>query len=1094
MRWRDFAFSLGLLICFSSSALGQTGAPIEIVPQIGHANVITSNAFSSDGKLALTTSYDSTARLWDAATGVLLRTFSGFGASIYCGAFSPDGGQVLTGGQGRALRLWDATSGKLIRTLINPDPYGIVRAIAFGHDGRHAFSATISPNIRIWDISKGSHVGTLSGHTSGVSSLSLSKDGTRLLSSSDDKTLILWDVPARKIIHRLAGHTDQVVAAAISPDGALLISGSKDGTVRLWNGRTGAPLRSLKRPAGPPPPPDTPEAFWRWVTSVAISADGSEVAAGYFDTTLQVWDARSGAHLRTINAPDRAMTVSYAPNMKILLTGGSRQVRMIDTATGATTTTLQGAAHLSARAVFTPDGANLISSVSDGHIKVWDASSGRLTRVFGNDAGGAMAISLDGTHLATGGPRDTARLWDVRTGHLLRTLVGHGTGQGFSGFGTVAFSADGDRLITGGYDKSAKIWDLGTGQVIRSFDGHAEGEVFYQATPAAASSDGKRLLVGAHRRLRLFDAATGKMLRDWNAHAGGISAVAFDNDGTRVLSAGLDKSVKLWSVATGALLQTFSGHENTVASIMFSRQGSQVLSAGYDGAVRIVDAATGRLHHVMQVGSMLDQAVFSPDDLRIATASRDGTIGIWNARSGSRIATLSTGSSEWLAITPHGFFAGSQRDLPMLALVRGTTGTSLAQVHQSLFNPDLVREALSGDPTGEVTTAASQLDLTKVLDSGPPPTVVITSHAPGSVAKGELEKVTARVSDRGTGIGRIEWRVNGITVGVTGTNGSPGPNHEVGLEVALETGENVVEVVAYNSANLLASPAARATVSFAANANAAKPKLHVLAIGINAYDPAVAQPLNLAVADARAVGDAFKRAATNVYAAVQVHTVTDKQATLMGIEAAIRRLAQEVHPRDTVVIFAAAHGTSENGRFYLVPQDYPGGEGALGRTAIGQDRIQHWLANIIKARKVVLFLDTCESGALIAGHTRGRDGNNASEASVGRLHEATGRPVLTAAAAGQYAHEGIIGTTGARHGVFTWALLDGLRNGDADGDGVLKLAELAAHVQKVVPALAARFGGAARTAVAAPEPIEGIQAARFGTRGEDFAIAGKLTD
>src|SRR5687768_17929030 len=130
--WRDFVFSLGLLICFSSSALGQPGAPVEIVPQIEHANVITSNAFSSDGKLALTTSYDSTARLWDAATGVLLRTFSGFGASIYCGAFSSDGRQVLTGGHDRALRLWDTTSGKLIRTVINPDPYGVVQALAFG--------------------------------------------------------------------------------------------------------------------------------------------------------------------------------------------------------------------------------------------------------------------------------------------------------------------------------------------------------------------------------------------------------------------------------------------------------------------------------------------------------------------------------------------------------------------------------------------------------------------------------------------------------------------------------------------------------------------------------------------------------------------------------------------------------------------------------------------------------------------------------------------------------------------------------------------------------------------------------------------------
>ncbi len=126
------------------------------------------------------------------------------------------------------------------------------------------------------------------------------------------------------------------------------------------------------------------------------------------------------------------------------------------------------------------------------------------------------------------------------------------------------------------------------------------------------------------------------------------------------------------------------------------------------------------------------------------------------------------------------------------------------------------------------------------------------------------------------------------------------------------------------------------------------------------------------------------------------------------------------------------------------------GEGhALATRAVTQDRLQDWIANRIKAKRVVILLDTCESGALIGGHTAPRVGVSRAEAGVGRLHEATGRPVLTAAAAGKVAVEGYKG-----HGVFSYALLDALTNGDTNQNGVLELSELASHVQVLTPKIA----------------------------------------
>jgi hypothetical protein len=128
----------------------------------------------------------------------------------------------------------------------------------------------------------------------------------------------------------------------------------------------------------------------------------------------------------------------------------------------------------------------------------------------------------------------------------------------------------------------------------------------------------------------------------------------------------------------------------------------------------------------------------------------------------------------------------------------------------------------------------------------------------------------------------------------------------------------------------------------------------------------------------------------------------------------------------------------------MIPQDYRSVSGHfVSDGSIGQDRLQDWFANRIKARRGLILLDTCESGALVASRASGIDLAN-SEASMGRLNEATGRPVLTAAAGDQAAKEGYEG-----HGVFTYALLDALVNGDTNYDGQNEPSELAAHIRYI---------------------------------------------
>ena len=644
----------------------------------------------------------------------------------------------------------------------------------------------------------------------------------------------------------------------------------------------------------------------------------------------------------------------------------------------------------------------------------------------------------------------------------------------------VALSPDGSELLAGdslGLDRSGnspgiKLWEVATGKLIRTMKfGHVAWIGF--------SPDGSKLLSSGGDGVRLWDKSTGKLI--WTVGEPSsyyTRTLSFSPNGSEIATADGNK-IKLWNASTGILLRTFEGHSGSVQSLAFSPDGSNIISGSSDTTIRIWKTATGQLE-----------------------------VNLYASEKG-----------EWLAMTPAGFFAASPSGGSLVGIVRGLDVIDINQIFHSLYAPDLVREALAGDPTGEVERAGAVVNLDKVIDSGPPPSVEITSHPVHSKAGANasitalvrealpphtspdetdtgLVTITARIIDRGKGIGRIEWRVNGITAGVTNAPAGAGPEYDVKQTLALDPGGNLIEVVAYNERNLLASLPAQTIVTFTGSAETAKPKLHILAIGINAYvDKGWVNPstgrlelfgrLEQSVADAKAFAAEMQKAGAGLYSEVRVRTALDNEATAAGLDATVTQMATEIHPNDTFVLFAAAHGHSVNGRFYLLPQDYQGGANpeALGSHAIDQARIQDWMANRIKAKKALILLDTCRSGALTNGYAHSRVDAPASEAAVGRLHEAIGRPVLTAAAASQDAIE----YEGLGHGVFTYALLQALHHADQDGDGLITISELASYVQDLVPKLAK--DGQARSATRSRGQGTGDQAARFGSTGDDFVFA-----
>ena len=256
----------------------------------------------------------------------------------------------------------------------------------------------------------------------------------------------------------------------------------------------------------------------------------------------------------------------------------------------------------------------------------------------------ALAISPDGTRLATGGHR-WVRVWDLKTGHLLREIK---TPKLLDYVQAVAFSPDGSRLATGSWSWLARVWDLADGrEVLRvQHDNWVRGMAF--------SPDGTRLATGSDdTSARVWDLADGReVLRvqhdDW------VRGVAFSPDGTRLATGSDDKSARVWDLADGREVLRVQ-HDNGVAGVAFSRDGTRLATGSDDKSARLWDLADGREVLRMQHDMSVNAVAFSPDETRLATGSSDNSARVWNLADGREVLRMQHDKSvNAVAFSPDG--------------------------------------------------------------------------------------------------------------------------------------------------------------------------------------------------------------------------------------------------------------------------------------------------------------------------------------------------------------------------------------------------------------------------------------------------------
>jgi WD40 repeat protein len=1017
---------------------------------------------SPDGKRAFAVSPATSAKgiasigVYDTDSGALATTIAlPAGTQLHWNnalSFSPDHRSVAvrtTDGQmgGDKVVLLDIETGQITAELK-------ATAIGFGKDGGTVvlgLPGTGAPVIR--ELASGRET-ALAGGIAPVTAVTPLRDGSMVVAAMGLGPARVWDLATGTLVHSLAcpGGSAAVTATA-SPIGSEAATGCSDGSVWLWDTRSGQTVRQLA------PPLTEQYAFAR----VQFLPDGRRVVVGIKDQ-LSVRSVATGEMLLSITLPaaqlPSTMTNPMAafPGAKdastIKLGGMHKQFaeamkkaqEEMQASIEENREQMEGMQEASSwmQAFAMHPGGKLLAVARAYDISVWDVDTGQMTRMLAGpgvkppaaasepqaDPMAAMMESMMSgqrlsrkerkqlekqmRELSKAGPmvRDPlASIDEIQDAYGMTAGAEH-----------LVFNPDG-RLLAVGVTGN-QLWDVIGGAKLDAPKANRSGWVSPQAAQESAEE--------------MMDQMLGNPMTQ-------SSAAAFSPDGS-IGAQGIANSIKLWDVQSGKEIAILTGHTSEVRSLAFTADGRELLSGGDDGALRI-----------------------------------------WSMSSRSEVAALiALGERDFVSVTPDQFYRASKTRIKGIAFrVKGEM-YPFEQFDLRFNRPDILLERL-GRATGDAVRSYRNsyqrrlrkmgLDESRLAMSFQVPEVRIESKGVPVSTSDTTLTLDVTASDAAFALDRLNLFINDVPL--YGTQGlvveGDAKMVQRSIRVPLVPGRNKIQVSALNKEG---TESLKQTVYTTSTGAFPAQDIYVVAIGVSQYKNS-AYNLRYAAKDAGDLLAAYQAAESpRSRGAIHVLAITDENATRDQIRRAKEWLAQ-AKPNDLAVVFAAGHGmTDTESNYYfgthdIDPQD-PAGRG------LPYEDFEGLLDGIAPLQKLLL-IDTCFSGEIdkeepvtVAqadnaegavkmrsfkakrGITVTADDSASGTAQLSTdvlrfqqdwfadLRRGTGAFVISSASGNEYALEGEKWS----NGVFTYALLQGLKNAQADSnnDRAITVSELQAYV------------------------------------------------
>ncbi len=573
----------------------------------GHDSVVSSVAFSPDGKWIASGSWNCRILLQNTTTGLVKTLWQPQDkenrCSIYSMGFSPDSRTFATAGFGQVM-LWEVGNETFtVSSTLPVDNYAI-NEVVFSRDGSELAAGSASGKAFLWDMKHLSRPIVLSGDKGPINDLAFSPDGQILATANTDRSVILWDVKASdplsltltKGCNSMNGAEDfgsmhGIAFVPNSPDITLVIGGHKNGLIYVCEISTSPTLGATSKMTLTES--DSP------VSVLAVGPNGTTLASGNTDGTIKIWDMSSGKLINT-------------------LVGHSGSIQDL---------------------AFSPDGKQLLSS-NKGILLCW--------------------LERDGVSRVWGCGDSTVILWDLEIRQRLGTLLANQR----SSVRRIAFSADGTKLVASQEDSTLHLWDVIAEPeftTVFSATHWADSECYgraitlgqeititgfrHQTWGIAVNPEGTILASDAgDQNIHLWQLGSGNTLSITSeitllGHQGAIKSLAFSADGRTLASASDDKTIILWDITNGipSNKKVLYGHQSTIESIAFNPKGTLLASGGREDRTLILWNLnqTSPFSMVLRSGnanvhdSYVRTVAFSPDGKYLASGSADHTVVLW---------------------------------------------------------------------------------------------------------------------------------------------------------------------------------------------------------------------------------------------------------------------------------------------------------------------------------------------------------------------------------------------------------------------------------------------------------------------------------
>ena len=447
-----------------------------------------------------------------------------------------------------------------------------------------------------------------------------------------------------------SAHSSVVTGVAFSPQGDALASVSYDGTMKLWQLPTGYlletvdPTEMLSRGL----PTNSPVlGSAEWLQGVAFMPDGRGLVTVNWAGVITLWRfGEPSRYARQAGIVEGGLAID--PHGRWIAVGSDKGLMLLDSNDLHLLRTLDNQSGMILAIAVSPDGSLLASGGTDRNVTFWDPAKGKKLKVFKGhtDYVRALAFSRDGQTVVSGSDDKTIRVWSTVSGASIHTLVSDSEVQ------TVALSPDGRFVASASEHDEVRLWDAVSGQTIKAWkttgaprswgvQDRRVHPVHWSSGGLAFSPDSQLLAMGGLGQVQIADLKTSRMniALTLGKHAI-IGSVKFDPQG-RYLAISDSVDIKPWDLRSGVpRASLWVPGEQQSGRFDVSPDG-RLLAAGYSsGLVRVWNLDNDHVVRALPIPPAISDVAFSNDGTVLAAASSTGAVEIWDASSGNELQTL----------------------------------------------------------------------------------------------------------------------------------------------------------------------------------------------------------------------------------------------------------------------------------------------------------------------------------------------------------------------------------------------------------------------------------------------------------------------